>query len=200
MLIIMEIYGVSCFRLWAKTLESIKFRFFNWHTRQRASFMTHFGLQPSPPISEIKQGKIIFMISLTYWKTASGFPPQPSIQVSPFSGSIFLPSLLLLNINQLNRSQQSSVHPYLWTLTYTFPSPGMPSHSKTLPAIKVHLKAWLNLPWLVPLCLFLWHIFSQFPFTCLYISSIQRYCKFLEYRGSWSSNLTSPSPLDYISF
>lgn len=92
MLIITGIYGVSCFHLWAKTLESIKFVFFSWHIKQHASFMTYFGLQSSPSISEIKHAKIFFIIPFTYSKTASGFPLQPGIQVY-FSSSIFLPSL-----------------------------------------------------------------------------------------------------------
>ena len=54
--------------------------------------MTHFGLQSSPSISEIKHAKIFFIIPLTYSKTASGFPLQSGIQVY-FSSSIFLPSL-----------------------------------------------------------------------------------------------------------
>lgn len=65
MLIILGFCGVSCFRLWAKTLESIKFIFFNWHIRQCTGFKTHFGLQPSPPISQIKHAKIVFIKSLT---------------------------------------------------------------------------------------------------------------------------------------
>lgn len=37
---------VSCFCLWAKTLKSIKFIFFNWHIRQCASFMIHLTFNP----------------------------------------------------------------------------------------------------------------------------------------------------------
>lgn len=125
MLIITGIHGRSRFCLWAKSLESIQFIFLNWHVRQCASPITHLAFNPV----HLRVKQIIFIISLIiYSKTANGFSLQPSVQVPPFSGSIFLLSLSLPN-----RSQNSLVHPYLCTFIHTLSTLRISSHIKTLP-------------------------------------------------------------------
>lgn len=91
MLIIMGTRGVSCFRHWAKTLESIKL-FFNQQIRQYASFMTHLAFNPVHLPVKLNMQKSLSFYQSPNSKSASGFPLQhdwcPSIfwpYFSPFS-------------------------------------------------------------------------------------------------------------------
>lgn len=118
---------------------------FSWHIRQHASFMTHFGLQSSPFISEIKH-IIFFIIPFTYSKTADGFRLQPGDKVY-FSSSIFLPSLTTKHHSTEQIPTVTCCTSLLFKLLPIFPSPGMSSHSKTIKAY-VQSSPWYNLPFL----------------------------------------------------